>query len=380
MSCAVVSCGLLLALATLTVHAQLQTPLATTTGCRNPRCPSTKCPEVLNCPGSLVVDNERCPCCHVCGLQLGEECSPETTDNVTAFRYCDAASGFTCKKVSNDDGSGTAVGRCVGTHVPPCVEGRTYKKGCLKCNCTDGSLKCEKDKGITCLALTCGAKERYRPVDKCCEVCVEVCLYESPALPPAVALPGGLSKFRVTFREELRLTFTVGHLAPDLAQDNMLSNLGIYRNGRELLPTSKYLSIQIVRVSVSPSGPSFCRYFVEITFILEAAKKTDSGNYTLLIENRVGTTSTSFILQVIKRRLKNCTFETDLCDWINGGNLNENEVGWLRRMGETPSHSTGPVAGYGGSGVSGCSFHTFSREQHLRYWLLYIFGDFQARW
>ncbi len=49
--------------------------------------------------------------------------------------------------------------------------------------------------------------------------------------------------------------------------------------------------------------------------------------------------------------MKNCTFETDLCDWINGGNLNENEVGWLRRMGETPSHSTGPVAGYGGSGM-----------------------------
>ena len=201
--------------------------------------------------------------------------------------------------------------------MPPCVEGRTYKKGCLKCNCTDGSLKCEKDKGITCLALTCGARERYRPVDKCCEVCVgesnciclyitvmsicvtEVCLYESPALPPVVALPGSSSKFRVTFREELRLTFTVARLAPDLAQDNMLSNLGIYRNGRELLPTSKYLSIQIVRVSVSPSGRSFCRDFGEITFILEAAKKTDSGNYTLVIENRVGTTSTSFILQVI---------------------------------------------------------------------------------
>ena len=201
--------------------------------------------------------------------------------------------------------------------MQPCVEGRTYEKGCLKCNCTDGSLKCAKNKGITCPALTCGARERYRPVDKCCEVCAgesnctclyitvmsicvtEICSCEDPVVPPVVALPGGSSIFHVTFREELRLTFAVENLARDLAQDNMLSNLGIYRNGRELLPTSKYLSIQIIRVALSQSGASFRDDFVEITFVLEAAKKTDSGNYTLAIENRIGTTSTSFILQVI---------------------------------------------------------------------------------
>ena len=29
----------------------------------------------------------------------------------------------------------------------------------------NGSLKCVKNKGITCPALTCGDIERYRPVD-----------------------------------------------------------------------------------------------------------------------------------------------------------------------------------------------------------------------
>ena len=66
------------------------------------------------------------------------------------------------------------------------------------------------------------------------------------------------------------------------------------------MPTSKYLSIlKIVRVPISKNGASMRTNVVEITFILEAAKKTDSGNYTLLTENHIGTTNTSFILQVI---------------------------------------------------------------------------------
>lgn len=53
----------------------------------------------------------------------------------------------------------------------------------------------------------------------------------------------------------------------------------------------------------------------------------------------------------VERKLQNCLFDFDMCDWVNSCSLSGNDIGWLRRSGPSTTHGTGPQAAHGGSGM-----------------------------
>ena len=46
-----------------------------------------------------------------------------------------------------------------------------------------------------------------------------------------------------------------------------------------------------------------------------------------------------------------CSFDSGFCQWRNEGN--EDQFDWSITEGETPSKGTGPLTGFGGSGIFG---------------------------
>ena len=178
---------------------------------------------------------------------------------------------------------------------------------------------------------------------------------------PSVNVLGDSSEFLVKQRTEV----TVKFLAYGLSTVDTLSNLPLYHNGHQL-QSSRYLSVELIRLPTSVNGSTIFDSFVEITFFLSVVKKSNEGEYTLVAENDQGTDNASFSLQVISMSfclyegisvsylvvfttepsLKSCSFETDLCDWKQHGTV----VGWLRYR-EQPVNSTESEARSGASGM-----------------------------
>lgn len=282
-----------------------------------------------------MVDNVNCPCCYRCARQHGQFCNVDTEKNHDVdYNYCDA--GLQCKGAIVDRTTGRLLGRCEGRRSQQCLYGQVHKKGCLTCECVNGSERCWDDGtsgSRNCSKPDCPWSQRYRPVDQCCFVCRDRIPEPNPFCDPKISLLGDSAVITTTRRDTVSVVF----LGNCLALVNKSAQLSVFHDG------SKLESANLLVTLPRPHDPDAA---VQITFVIKNVKKKHAGEYIL----RYGNASDVFTLIVQNPGLlSSCTFDSDFCNWRSKTSPVNSGIGWWRECGPA-APGRGPQAGHGGSG------------------------------
>eukprot|EP00118_Oscarella_pearsei_P025335 m.308005 g.308005 ORF g.308005 m.308005 type:complete len:465 (+) comp43230_c0_seq1:243-1637(+) len=298
-------------------------------------------PAEFDCPGGIVPNNKKCPCCWKCGQQEGESCDagmPETGDSSQrTFRYC--GEGLECIKDRVDE-YGQDVGHCSGRRF--CPFGPNHRKNCMNCTCDeDGREMCYRDDAE---AAACpqnpppcedGTPRRYS-IYTCCLACPADCppgrrcedLIEVKSKPesPVCVVEGD------------RLSFYVdifgGFFNPILLHNGTRPKNKVSMTGQSIERDSSENTVtSYVRLTVAGNN---------------AQMETHDGEYAIFVENARGLMFclVKVTVEVKQREAKDCDFEKDTCQWKSTGQCG---LAWKRKCGSTDTPGTGPSSGNNGS-------------------------------